>query len=129
MTLGQAILNIPPYATAHDIEDHKRRFKRTHDVADTSKPLKACVMTKGVECLLVDENGSLYWPTYRQQLRIQGFPDLHEITGSKQEDFTTQIGNAVPAIFAEHLFREVIKTLKESDEEAEEWEQEVLNID
>ena len=65
----------------------------------------------------------------RQQMRLQTFPDHHDLAGSTQLDYTTQIGNAVPCVFMRKIFREVLKTLEESDRESEAWESELLTID
>lgn len=132
MTLGEAIRNIPPWATLHNIAEQKERYKAKplkRPVANQNRPLQHLIATDGVQALLRDSDGEVYDPTIRQQMRLQTFPDYHILTGSTKKHFTTQIGNAVPCIFMEQIFKKVIQALRESDEEGEAWEQEILTVD
>lgn len=85
-------------------------------------------MTSGVRQVFRDPDGD-YVPTIRQQMRLQTFPDYYEFTGFTQKDLTTQAGNAVPPRFMAQIFEQIAKVLKESDEEAKAWNQEILTID
>ncbi len=49
--------------------------------------------------------------TVREAARLQGFPDWFEFTGTQESQFT-QIGNAVPPIFAYKLAKAVINYLE-----------------
>jgi len=48
--------------------------------------------------------------TIREQARLQGFPDWVDFEGTKYSQ-SKQIGNAVPPIFAYHLFKRIFSYL------------------
>ena len=52
--------------------------------------------------------------TVREAARLQGFPDWFEFSGSRESQFT-QIGNAVPPLFAYQMAKAVSEYLKERD--------------
>jgi len=131
VTLGQAIASIPFGASRHEIEAHKRAYHARSStskltVADVNLPQKHLITCKGAQFLLVD-GGQSYAPTIRQQMRLQTFPDDYEIAGTKTEA-CTQIGNAVPPVFMRQIDKEIIKTLKRSDGEAEQWNAETVDL-
>ena len=133
-TIGEALQDLPANDKLHDVAGHKQRCiergGRALSIKPKNRPLDALIATAGAEFLLKDDDdGLVYWPTYREQLRLQGFPDCHTLTGSTIEDFTTQIGNAVPPRFMSVIFEVVLKALKESDQEVKEWRQEVVVVD
>ena len=49
--------------------------------------------------------------TVREAARLQSFPDWFEFSGSEESQFT-QIGNAVPPMFAYHLAKAIIEYLQ-----------------
>jgi DNA (cytosine-5)-methyltransferase 1 len=64
--------------------------------------------------------------TIRELARLQTFPLHHSfdgargITGGKgTTEAKRQIGNAVPPVLAKALFKSIVKSLKESDQEEE----------
>lgn len=118
VTYNQAVANIAADTSLHDVEGHKRKQKFTprHLLpVNGNQPLSRILDTKGAKFL--DPTGK-YWPTIRQQMRSMTFPDEHYLVGYTQDDFTRQIGNAVPVEFMRQVFEEVIKTLRESDRES-----------
>ena len=54
-------------------------------------------------------------PTVRESARIQSFPDTYFFTGSKTSQYT-QVGNAVPALLAKSIAKEITKYLKTLEE-------------
>jgi len=48
--------------------------------------------------------------TIREQARLQGFPDWVTFSGTRYSQ-SKQIGNAVPPIFAYHLFKQIFRYL------------------
>ncbi|GIZ39724.1 hypothetical protein CKM354_000309600 [Cercospora kikuchii] len=73
-----------------------------------------------------DKNSNNYHPSgtrdfsYQEKAQLQGFPWNHRFHGGKLS-VGTQIGNAVPPVFAEKLFRSCIKALKKTDKLVEEY--------
>lgn len=53
--------------------------------------------------------------TVREAARLQGFPDWFEFTGSEESQFT-QIGNAVPPIFAYQMAQQIVKYMERQKE-------------
>lgn len=131
MTTNQAIANIPPEAKHHDVAASRipgvpqPRAHRATEVPTSmtgprggrrlvvpgNEPLRALIMTSGVQGL--HPSGSRYF-TVREQMRLQGFDDWHELCGRRTE-MCRQVGNAVPPLFMAQLYREVVKALGESD--------------
>ena len=123
--MNQALRNIPADISLHDIaaakEQHRIRPRKLEPV-DGNRPLSKLIDTAGVKALHPDGD---YWPTLRQQMRLQTFLDCHVLEGINQGDFTRQIGDAVPCKFMKKIFREIIKSLEDSDKEIEACGQEV----
>ena len=107
--MNARIANIP----ANDLMNVEPGY-RNLPVAKGDALLTAVIKTSGTQAL---HPSGRRWFTYREQMRLQGFPDEHSLYGSTQEDFLTQIGNAVPANFMEIIFRQVIAALDETDTE------------
>lgn len=51
----------------------------------------------------------------REAARLQGFPDWYEFSGTEEAQFT-QIGNAVPPLFAFKIAQKVVEYLQRIDE-------------
>lgn len=103
-----------------------RSKPRKLPVANGDAPLKEIITTAGVRALHPDGDR---WYTPREQMALMGLPNEHQLCGNNQKDFTTQIGNGVPVKLGEAVLKEVIKSLEESDREAEAWDNEHIVID
>ena len=53
--------------------------------------------------------------TAREFAALQGFPQEHVFVGKTRKDVMTQIGNAVPPVVAEALFKSIVRDLKRAD--------------
>ena len=111
-TISDAIDNIPLDAEDHDVEKGLRSFESLGYRTPYNKHQPARTIT----CSGGDQN---YHPsgrrgfTAREFACLQTFPLDFQFSEKKVRK---QIGNAVPPKFAEAVFREVCRSLRETDE-------------
>ncbi|KAK4987214.1 hypothetical protein LTR66_007656 [Elasticomyces elasticus] len=111
VTIHDVCSGIPRNAPNSDGDRREDRIKY-----DPHTPLKSCITTNGGE-------SNHHWSgkrtfTMRELACLQGFPVDHKFVGGKTQ-VQRQIGNAVPPVVMEPVFREIIRSLEASDREAE----------
>lgn len=129
---------LKPFVTIRNILDKYQRPSHNREVMEhalTREPgerppynpnvqLIGCITSSGG--YRRDKNSNTYHPsgtrdfTLQEMAQLQGFPWYHSFCGGKQK-VGLQIGNAVPPVFAEKLFRSCIKALKKTDKLVEEY--------
>lgn len=93
---------------------------------DVNQPLRGCITTNGGE--------SDVHPSGRRSFNLQelaclaGFPQSHAFKGCKTS-IRRQIGNAVPPPVAKAVFKQVIETMRQTDNIEAVWEPEVIDLD
>lgn len=114
-TIGSVISTIPRTAANHDVQ--AALYRGFRNGPQTRPPLDASEQARTITCGGGDRN---YHPsgrrgfTNREFASLQTFP-LEHLFG--MYGVRKQIGNAVPPVLAKLIFREVIKSLRRTDEE------------
>ncbi|PIB01614.1 Modification methylase NgoMIV [Cercospora beticola] len=129
---------LKPFVTIRNILDQVQRPGHNREVmqhAVTREPGERAPYNPNVQligCITSsggyrrDKHSNNYHPsgtrdfTFQEKAQLQGFPWYHSFCGGKQM-VGLQIGNAVPPVFAEKLFRSCIKALKKTDKLVEEY--------
>ena len=93
---------------------------------DGDQPLRQCITTNGGMSNKHPNGGRSF--NLQELACLAGFPPSHRFFGNVTS-IKKQIGNAVPACFAKALYQEIVKTLKESDDEEVGWEADAVVID
>lgn len=112
MTIHDAINNIPDPASNHDVQNELNKWARSWHA-----PYNAYSQAKTITCNGGEAN---YHPSGRRKFTerevacLQTFPLDFEFPG---RNVRRQIGNAVPVKFAETIYREIARSLRETDEE------------
>lgn len=111
-TIHDAIHNIPEGTPDHDVDKALGAWKRQGH----HSPYNAYTQAKTITCAGGEAN---YHPsglrpfTAREVACLQTFPLSFQFSAKKVRK---QVGNAVPPKFAEAIYREIVRSLRETDE-------------
>ncbi|KAJ5709746.1 hypothetical protein N7493_010037 [Penicillium malachiteum] len=123
-TINSTINEIPEDALDHDVERLSERsryaFKSPYD---GNQPAHTLTCSGGQANYHPSGKRSF---TVREAACLQTFPMDFQLCGRSRRK---QVGNAVPPRFAEALFREVRRSLRETDEKELEAEEHVMAVD
>ena len=125
-TTVRNILNMIPHK--EQVESHMR-VSTAKEAMSYSKdiPLRQCITTNGGVGNTHPSGKRTF--TLQELAGMQGFPIYHNFANSGMTDIKEQIGNAVPPVFAEKLFRSITESLRKSDRIAAAWKPEMVEID
>ncbi|KAM0698470.1 hypothetical protein Q7P36_001937 [Cladosporium allicinum] len=98
-----------------------RSTKKTELPYNAKQTLSNCITTGGGKSDLHPSGKRSF--TLFELAALQGFLPKHRFYGNKTQ-IRTQIGNAVPSMFAKQLFEHIIKSLQESDRKRSLWKPE-----
>ena len=112
VTIGDAISNIPPNATYHEITEAKFR-NGMRRLPYPSSNLALTLTCNGGRNNYHFSGGRHF--TNRERACLQGFPTHYSWADNRRTEVTEQIGNAVPPIMAKRWFRSCKQSLDETD--------------
>ena len=120
--LSQVPDDIPPHMAA-TVEWNIERDVMPYNA---NRPLQGAITCDGGEAN-IHPNGQRAFNN-QELAQLQGFPASHNFVGRKRS-IMKQIGNAVPGKAATPFFKEIMKSLKDFDEEVEDFQNEVIELD
>lgn len=110
-TIHSAISDIPSNATDHDVETLEERSRNAfRSPYDANQPAHTLTCSGGQANYHPSGTRGL---TIREAACLQTFPIDFEFRGASRRK---QVGNAVPVRFAHAIFREVVRSLRQTDE-------------
>jgi DNA (cytosine-5)-methyltransferase 1 len=110
--IATTISGIPDDAEDHDLAKALRRWEKSHREAFSENSLARTITCGGGEFNYHPSGRRAY--TDREMALLQTFPMDYKFCGRNTRK---QIGNAVPPRFAQAVYSEVLKSLRETDEE------------
>jgi len=123
VTIRDVLRRLPSEET---FPEHLRQYTSKNEPSyDPNVPLKQCITCSGGKSDL-HPSGKRSFKLY-ELAALQGFLPKHRFFGNKRGSMgqiRTQIGNAVPSMFAKQLFEHIIKSLEKSDRKRAAWKPE-----
>ena len=104
-------VNIPQYVLNRINGNYRDKPIVSDPECDDLAPTCVAHYSKDRGTRLIKDGNRIRPYTVREYARLQGFPDWFEFYGNEESQFT-QIGNAVPPMFAYHLAGKVKEYLE-----------------
>lgn len=118
VTIEEALFLVPDNLRNHMLQ-HTAKRNVVHP--DPKQPLKGCITTSGGSSDVHPYEDRSF--NMAELAALNGFPPWHEFPSHLGVTALRRIiGNAVPALSFRHFFDKVVKSLRETDEEHEEYE-------
>ncbi|KAM3415242.1 hypothetical protein BST61_g8773 [Cercospora zeina] len=125
VTIGDILDQVRPPAYNRKVMEHAvRRQPGERNPYPRTERLRGCITSTGG--YRGDKPNNNFHPsgtrdfTHQEKAQLQGFPCNHKFHGGIVS-VGRQIGNAVPPVFAEKLFRSCIQSLEETDKSVDEY--------
>ncbi|KAF2209246.1 hypothetical protein CERZMDRAFT_100451 [Cercospora zeae-maydis SCOH1-5] len=125
VSIGDTLDQVRPPGYNREVMEHAVRRKPGERIPySRTERLRGCITSSGG--YRRDKPNNNYHPSgmrdfnHQEKSQLQGFPHYHCFYGNITS-VGKQIGNAVPPVFAEKLFRSCIQSLEETDKLVEEY--------